>query len=199
MTRNLTCLRSAMLYTDAALLNYKILQYAYLTVAILTLVTNLCIMVVFVKLRYFKTRHHQFLITLTVTDFLASCTAEPMISYDFMLLSRGHNDCNISSATRMLGSTLCFMSISTICLINGEQYITIVRPYRPLQFSTLALFTGMAFLWALFIVIASLSIYIFPGTMFSKFKIGLLHPGQNKLRNIPYGCQGCCSGRSWWR
>ena len=172
MARNLTCLRSSMLYTEAAFLNYKILQYTYLCVAIVTLVTNLCIMVLFVKLRYFKTRHHQFLMTLTITDFLASCTAEPIISYDFMLLSRGHNDCNISSATRMLGSTLCFMSISTIFLINGEQYIKIVRPYRALQFPPWALFTGLAFVWAFFIVIAAVSIYIYPGVLFTKFKIG---------------------------
>ena len=169
---NLTCLRPEMLLTSAAFTNYRILQYIYLSVAVLTLTTNLSILVVFIKLQYFKTRHHQFLLTLTATDLLASFTVEPLISYDFMLLSRGHNNCNISNATRMLGSTLCFMSITTIVLINGEQYMAIVRPFRPVHCLKLTMFGEIVLIWALFIVVAFFSIYIFPKVMFQIFKIG---------------------------
>ena len=169
---NTTCLRPEMLFTPAAVYNYKILRYTYAIVAVATVVTNLSMLAVFVRLRYYKTRHHKFLVALTITDLLSSCTAEPMISYDFVLLSRGYNDCNISNMTRMLGSTLCFMSITTIVLINGEQYVTIVRPYRPIHCPTWLLFGCMSFAWIVFIAIAALSMYVFPVEMFAKFKVG---------------------------
>ena len=161
-----------MLFTPGAIYNYKILCYVYATVALATLVTNISMLAVFVKLRYYKTRHHKFLITLTITDLLSSCTVEPMISYDFLLLSRGYNDCNISNMTRMLGSTLCFMSITTIILINGEQYVTIVHPYHHIHCPAWLLFGAMSFTWMIFITISTLSTFVYPATLFTIFKVG---------------------------
>ena len=92
MENNTDCQRLEMLLTPTALVNYEVLQYSYAILAFVTIILNLLVMLAFYKLRYYKTRHHKFLITLTFTDLLASLSVEPLISYDFSLMtSQIHN------------------------------------------------------------------------------------------------------------
>ena len=67
MEENQTCQRKDMLFTPTALTNYRILHFAYAALCALIILTNTLVLFAFYKLSYYRTNHHKFLITLTIT------------------------------------------------------------------------------------------------------------------------------------
>ena len=170
MEENQTCQRQDMLFTPTALTNYRILHIAYAALCALTILTNTLVLFAFYKLSYYRTNHYKFLITLSITDLLSGLIPLPIIVYDFSLLAQQVNDCDLSTATRLIGYELIFISVTTIVLINGEQYIKIVRPYFQCDWKPWKIFLALFTIWTIFLIIVILSLYVYEDVMFKGFK-----------------------------
>ena len=171
MAENQSCQRLDMLFNSSALLNYQILQICYTVLAALTTLTNAIVLFAFYRLSYFRTNHYRFLITLTLTDLFTGLFVLPVVSSDFYFLSRKVNDCDLSTVTRLLGFALIFMSVTTIVLINGQQYCKIVRPFYQCNLQPWQIFLALFTVWGIFLLILILSLYVYADSMFRHFKI----------------------------
>ena len=168
---NVSCQRQMMLMTENAKLNYLVLQWFYTVLCIPTFVANLLVIVALCKLKCFKLRHHIFLLMLSITDILSSVTAQPLIAFDFFLLTSEINKCEISNMTRIFGYTLAMMSITTIAFINFDLFIAIAKPYTvPIRMCHVLLI--MFSLWLVMFVSTLFCIHIFPQYI-QQFKVAV--------------------------
>ena len=172
---NVTCLRLQMLHTSNANYNFHVLHFTYAALSVASSTINMVALIVFYKIGYFKTLHKRFLVILTTSDLLASVTVEPLISYDFFLLSDGINDCRVSNLTRFIGFNIFFVSVTVIALINIEQFFSISTPFRSCNICSFThIMIAMATIWGISVTISYVCIYVYPSHLYLKYKTGMV-------------------------
>ena len=139
-------------FTETALVNYRILQYAYIFLTIATLLTNIPVLYTFYKLSYYKTSYHKFLITLLIADLISALITYPLQIYrNYVSTNYQIVDCTSLTWFRMLTCILLIMSLSTVVLINADQYLKIVQPFLQCS-STKTTFLILGLVWSLYII-----------------------------------------------
>ena len=147
-------------------------------VSVITIVTlvlggvlNALILVAYRKNRELQTPFNVSLIILTVTDLFVCLTVQPVLAAKSIAEIYTKFHCHLWAANRIVGQTGLGLSLITITIMSVERFVSLAYPFRYQEIVTK---TRLKAVFAIFLTIQCLGVFLqasFPG---SKVKIALV-------------------------
>ena len=117
-------------YNPSSKLNFLLLSVLGMCLAIATSVTNGLLLISIVFNRRLRRGSNFLLLTLIIANLLQAFTTMPMFAIKTYALHLRQLQCSLAKIATVLGYSITQLKVTSIFIINFEQYLAVVYPYK---------------------------------------------------------------------